>query len=183
MSDEDFANSRHTQPVVFPFGGPLGRPVSKLRYALRVAFQEAKDTYRSELRKANLGRQSPQWRIVELEDTCFFDVKGYTAKIVVEQDLTKDQVRSLLPRINRHVRHQTKYSNQIRRKRFGRRPANLVHLFVFDKEKRPRDMWACDCFSYYICRTQWWDGRSFNFTGEWESYDEVVENIKVRWRE
>ena len=118
------------------------------------------------------------FKILKIEDNRHKLAKQYQASITIPENLDKERIKEIIFEATKEVKKKQIYRNDITKKAWKGKDANIVWLGVFTKEKRKRDMWFFDGFDYYICNTEWSDK---NTKGILHTFDEVYKDIKICW--
>jgi len=137
---------------------PLARRAAVIRRGLGHGIFK----FKYEMRKAKQLKTRP-WDILEIQDKSIGLAKRLDVTLLIQDGLSKREIESLLIEATNYVREKRYRTEEKQgfkrsyRKYTANRPAGYVWLTLFTKEKRPSDMRPNEAFSYYVCRTEWFD--------------------------
>jgi len=159
ISSEQLFKSSDAELMILQFKQfPLAQKVAVIRRGLTHGISK----FKYEIKKAKQ-LNSSLWDIVEIQNKSIGLAKRLDVTLLVQEGLTRSQIEPLLIEVTNYVREKrscTKEKHEFKhsyRKYAANRPAGYVWVTVFTKEKRPSDMWPNGAFSYYVCRTEWFD--------------------------
>ena len=119
--------------------------------------------------------KTPEYTILSLQDLSLATAKRYGANILIEQNITKEEIKNIIFKATEDIKAKQYYRNEMTRERWNNLPANVVWLFVYQSlEDKLTTNW--------IYRSSWVDPNlkkdfrppSFN-TGEF------IKEIELDW--
>ncbi len=160
INDQAFFKTQGLELIVFPY--------KKLLFAqkfasIRRGFVQGSRQFKIAWRKAMNPKQQA-WKILEVQDKSIGQAKRLDVTLLIPEGLSREEIEPMLIAATNYIREKRYWTQENKgfkpsyRKYYANRPAGYVWLTVFTKEKRASDMWANKDFSYYVCRTEWFDG-------------------------
>lgn len=125
----------------------------------------------------NIDYVTKSYTIWKHDDISHGLAKRYSAIIMLNENMNKEQIRKLTEDITEEIKLSTYYRSKIVKDSFGDKPADVVWLYF------ARDIQDVNMFNW-ICRTQWISpkldelGRPMNLGG-----DEIYRGIELKWND
>jgi len=168
ITDEEFFKVIMKDAFFYPLRSSniFIRIISSLRRFWPILIENFKKEYQNQLRQQGLYAEE-DWKILDLQDSSIRGAKRFLVTLLVKRGTSKASIKGIIGDVTREVTKKER--------------ANYVWILVFDKEKRPRDMYALDELPYFICRSEYYDKSRDDLAYIHADYDEEYKGIRVKW--
>lgn len=168
------SNTAYWQSVTSELAQSTGK-----RWKIIVPFtQKIDEASKEQFRKiAGVTIDMDHYSISSLRDVSHNAAKRYSANILLHAKSTPAQIKQVVILATQDIRHREYYRNDIVKSRWGKQPAQVVFLFVYQSVE---DMQHAN----WICQSQWVDSSlPPQFSPQKLEGEEIGGGIIVRWSE
>ncbi len=130
--------------------------------------------------KLDLNRQ--KYAILDVKDSHTGSKKRLTACILIEKELTKENIKHIIRIVNEDIKKREIYSNERQEAHHKGKVVDVIWLDVFNERRHKRYLAPIDSTPYFVCRTQWVrPGLDPRLAQSPLKGDEIIDNIEIRW--
>lgn len=128
-------------------------------------------------------KNGEDYSIYAVEDQSTAVAKRYQVKVVLRDDLSKDQIRQLIPDLLQEIRKIDFYRSNNMEEKWKGKKADVIWLFMFDEARGPSEMIGIDLLDHYIGKAEWYDSAlDSRFTpSEMSDPDDTINGIRIKW--
>ena len=148
--------------------------------------QDSKD-YEA-IRKSNISRDCKLdlkrqcYAILDLKESHTGPKKRLIAYIMIEKDLAKEMVKSIIKIVTEDIKNKEIFTNERQEARHKGKIADVVWLYLFNERRHKRYLNASDNIAYFVCKTQWVRPDIDHSLAQNPLLgDEIIDNIEIKW--
>jgi len=119
--------------------------------------------------------KTTEYTILSLEDVSHATAKRYSANILIEPNLEKEEIKDIICKATEDIKVKQYYRNELTKASWGNAPANVVWLFVYQSLQDTLT-------TNWICRSSWIDPNlKKDFCPQPFNTGEFIKDIELDW--